>query len=312
MADAMGFCSVGPPGLLPMPLLVLSLLLILTLPPMAASAASPPSPLPAHALLALKRPLVIGHRGYAALAPENTLASFRHALTAGADLVELDYHHSRDGVPIVIHDGTLDRTTDATRRWQAKGIRVDSRDAAELVSLPAGTEFQPPFPEERVPTLLDALEFIQGRGVTLIERKAGDPQTLADLLHQRGLINHLIVQAFDWEFLRGFHRLVPHQVLGALGPPSSRDGKKLTDPEKALNPSWLAEIKELGAQAAVWNSQVDAESIRAAHALGLKVWVYTINDADRAAALLALGVDGIISDNPGLIWRTIAVNARKP
>jgi len=292
------------------PSLALLLILILAMP--NTSSAEPPSPLPALALLAQKRPLVIGHRGYAALAPENTLASFHHALTAGADLVELDYHHSRDGVPIVIHDGTLDRTTDASRRWNEKGIRVDSRDAAELISLSAGTEFQPPFPGERLPTLLDALEFIQGRGMTLIERKGGDPKTLADLLQKRGLINQVVVQSFDWEFLRGFHQLVPNQVLGALGPLSTRNGKKLTDSEKVLSPSWLADIQEMGAQVAVWNSQVDAASIQAAHQRGLKVWVYTINDPNRATALLALGVDGIISDNPGLIWRTIAVTVKTP
>ena len=60
--------------------------------------------------------LVIAHRGFSGRAPENTLPAFRLALAARADLVELDYHHSRDGIPIVIHDDTLDRTTDTTNR----------------------------------------------------------------------------------------------------------------------------------------------------------------------------------------------------
>ncbi len=294
------------------PVVALVLLLPLFIAMSPSSIAQTNAPLPAPRVVDLPRPLVIGHRGYAALAPENTLASFRHALVAGADLVELDYHHSRDGVPIVIHDATLDRTTDTVRRWNQKGIRVDSRDAAELVALPAGTEFQPPFPEERLPTLLDALEFIQGRGITLIERKGGDPRTLADLLRQRGLVNGVVVQAFDWEFLRAFHQLVPDQVLGALGPPSTRDGRRLADPEKPLGTSWLAEIKELGARVAVWNRQVDREAVRAAHELGLKVWVYTINDADHASALVALGVDGIITDNPSIVWRALALAAGAP
>ena len=299
------------PSPLPSLLLVLLLGAMTPAPAQPAPAATATPTLPAHARLAQKRPLVIGHRGYPTVAPENTLASFRHALQAGVDLVELDYHHSRDGVPVVIHDGTLDRTTDATRRWPEKGLRVDAREAAELVTLGAGTAFQPPFPHEHLPTLLDALEFIQNRGVTLIERKGGEPATLAALLRNRGLVNHVVVQSFDWEFLRGFHRLLPDQVLGALGPVSQREGKKLTETEKALSPVWLQEIRDLGAQIAVWNSQVDAASVAEAHRLGLKVWVYTINDGDRADALLALGVDGIITDNPAVIWRTLALSSHR-
>jgi len=277
----------------------------------SSTASDPTPPRAAHRLLASTRPLVIGHRGYAALAPENTLASFHHALLAGVDLVELDYHHSQDGIPIVIHDGTLDRTTDATQRWNGENLRVADRTARELVTLHSGLRFQPPFPDETLPTLLAALEFIQGRGVTLIERKAGDAQSLADLLTQRDLVNHVVVQAFDWTFLRDFHRILPDQILGALGPPSSKDGRKLSDSEKFLRPSWLHEIRLLGAQAAVWNGLVDADSVTVAHQLGLKVWVYTINDATRAAELLRFGVDGIISDNPGLIWRALAVREPK-
>ena len=82
---------------------------------------------PAETLLASPRPVVIGHRGYPSIAPENTLASFDRALQAGVDLVELDYHHSADGIPVVIHDGTLDRTTDAIARWSGTDLPVEGR-----------------------------------------------------------------------------------------------------------------------------------------------------------------------------------------
>src|SRR5688572_14587501 len=78
----------------------------------------------AEKLLNAPRPLVIAHRGFSMIAPENTLASFEYALAAGADLVELDYHHSQEGVPVVIHDATLDRTTDATNRFGGSKISV--------------------------------------------------------------------------------------------------------------------------------------------------------------------------------------------
>lgn len=261
---------------------------------------------PAEELLRSSRPLVIGHRGYSMFAPENTKASFERALLAGADLVELDYYHTRDGVPIVIHDGTLDRTTDAVAHWGGKDLPVTQRTAAELATLEAGLWFKPPFPGERLPTLAQALDWIQPRGMTLIERKGGDAATLHRLLQEKSLVNRLILQSFDWSYLRDYRRLDPHQVLAALGPVGSRSGKKLTDDEKALSRVWLEEIKSVGAQVAAWNRQVDAAAVREAHALGLKVWVYTIDEPDLAAALLAMGVDGLITDNPAMAWKAVA------
>src|SRR5262245_16428460 len=93
----------------------------------------------AEKLLALERPLVIAHRGFSAVAPENTLPSFKLAMAAGADLVELDYYHSSDGVPVVIHDPDLDRTTDSVKRWGGKKTRVDSKTVEELRLLDAGS-----------------------------------------------------------------------------------------------------------------------------------------------------------------------------
>lgn len=266
--------------------------------------------LPAWNLLQSPRPVVIAHRGYSAVAPENTLPAFERALAAGADLIELDYHHSRDGQLIVIHDSTLDRTTDATNRWGGQNLRVSDRTLAELRSLQAGIGFQPSYPQARLTTLSEAMAVIQRGSVTLIERKGGDAATCVELLRKEGLVNRVVVQSFDWDYLRDYRRLDSEQVLGALGPPGSRNGKKLTDAEKALSPAWLDEVKALGAQVAVWNRQVDAAAVEAAHARRLKVWVYTINEAPVAEALLAAGVDGIITDNPALIWRALAVRRR--
>ena len=261
---------------------------------------------PAERLLASKRPLVIAHRGYSAMAPENTLPAFERGMMSGADMVELDYHHSKDGALVVLHDYTLDRTTDATQRWSRTQIKISDTTLTELRQLDAGKWFKQPQTGVTLPTLGEALDVIQRNAITLIERKAGDAAACVKLLQERQLVNQVIVQAFDWEYLRDFHRLEPRQVLGALGPPSLRAGKKLTDAEKALSPKWLDEIRELGAHAAVWNKQVDAATVKAAHERGLKVWVYTINDQPTAQRLLAMGVDGIITDNPAIIWKTLA------
>src|SRR5689334_14448743 len=173
--------------------------------------------LPALVLLAARRPLVIGHRGYCHLAPENTLPSFELALTAGADMIELDCRLSKDGTLVVIHDRELDRTTDARRRWKHRHVPVESRTTAEIQSLDAGSWFNRRFAGTKVPLLSQALDTIQAGSVTLIERKAGSPADLSRLLGENRLLNHVVVQSFDWEFLRQYHELEPSQVLGALG-----------------------------------------------------------------------------------------------
>jgi glycerophosphoryl diester phosphodiesterase len=240
-------------------------------------------------------------------APENTLPSFQFALAAGADLVELDYHHSKDGVPIVIHDAELDRTTDAVERWGVKKLRVGAKTATELRTLDAGRWFGPQYAGTRLPLLTEALDLIQKEGVTLIERKGGDAATCVRLLRERNLINQVVVQSFDWAFLKEFHAQAPEQVLGALGPPSSRQGRKLTDAEKVLSREWIAEAKQSHPSVLGWDHQVTRATVDYAHQQGLKVWVYTINEPKQAAELLDLGVDGIITDNPSLIWRAIAL-----
>jgi len=263
-------------------------------------------------LVASPRRLVIGHRGYCAVAPENTLPSFQLAIAAGADLVELDYYHSKDGKLVVIHDHELDRTTDATRRWAKRHIKVETKTAAELQSLDAGSWFEPKYAGTRIPLLAEALDTIQQGSVTLIERKAGAPADCIKLLREMGLINHVVVQSFDWDFLRAFHEQEPAQVLGALGPPAQlSDGQKPVCIGKDLNATWLDELQKAGAKVAVWSERVSREAVQLAHRRGLKVWVYTINDPALAKELLDRGVDGLITNNPSLIRKTLAMRGDK-
>ena len=264
---------------------------------------------PALRLLETKRTLIIGHRGYPQFAPENTLPSWKLALAAGADMAELDYYHSKDGKLVVIHDGTLDRTTDATNRWGKTKISVTSKTAAELQSLDAGSWFDPKYTGTKIPLLTEALDAIQGGGgVTLIERKDGDAATCVKLLQEKKLVNRVIVQAFDWQYLKDYHALEPDQVLGALGPPGLlADGTKPEGKAKMLSAAWLDELVKTGAKAAVWSDQVNKEAVDLAHQRGLKVWVYTINDPAAANKLLDMGVDGLITNNTGLMWKTLAL-----
>ena len=284
---------------------------LLAFPAMSALAAFAADPSPAEAIMARTEPIVIAHRGSSASAPENTLPAFKLALTHGADMVELDYYHTKDGQPVVFHDKTLDRTTDAVARWGGEKIPVAGKTLAELKTLDAGKWFDAKFAGTTLPTLAESLDCIQARGVTLIERKEGDAAACVKLLRERGEVNKVIVQAFDWKYLADFHAREPQQVLGALGPPATRGGKKLTDEEKVLNARFIDEAKQAGARAIGWNNKVTKAAVAEAHAKGLKVWIYTVNEAAEAQQLLEMGVDGIITNDPPLIRQTIAARAAK-
>lgn len=259
------------------------------------------NPSPALRRIQQPGPLVIGHRGFSARAPENTLPSFRQALAARADLVELDFHATADGALVVLHDGTLDRTTDAIARWGGKEHSVSRRRLDELAGLDAGRWFGASYAGTRIPTLAEAVETIQRGGCTLIERKGGSADALVSLLRKRNWLETVVVQSFDWEFVKQARALAPQLVLGALGPPSSWHGRRLTDPEKALNPEFLDAVVQTGSQLVVWNAMVDTASIREAHDRGLRIWIYTIDDPVEAARLVREGVDGIITNDPEVV-----------
>jgi glycerophosphoryl diester phosphodiesterase len=255
-----------------------------------------------------ERPLVIAHRGFSAFAPENTLPAFSLAMAAGADLVELDYRQSADGQLVVIHDHELDRTTDARMHWGNAHVKVDEKSALEIRSVDAGIWFSPEYHGTRVPLLGEALDLIQAGGVALLERKAGDVESALSLLQTKGLIGQVIVQSFDWHFLRALHERVPEQVLAALGPQSGLPGvKRAPGVFGQLTGRWLTALRKTGASVVVWNKQVSKGAVRQAHHLGLRVWVYTVDRSELANRLLDIGVDGIITNNPALMWKTLAL-----
>ncbi|HLS27141.1 MAG TPA: glycerophosphodiester phosphodiesterase family protein [Opitutales bacterium] len=257
-------------------------------------------------LVEADRPLVIAHRGYSMAAPENTIPAFELALLANADLVELDYYHSSDGVPFSFHDGTLNRTSNAESLWNESRIPTASKTWAELEKLDVGSWFGSQFSGAKIPTLAESLDAIQPGSITLIERKQGDPETLIHLLKEKEILNDVIIQAFDWKFITECNELAPGAVLGALGPPRRADGTAYPVEERFLNADFLDQIEKTGANVVGWNRQVTPEAIEDAHRRGLRVWVYTINDLDLAVRLLDMGVDGIISDNPAMVWKAIA------
>ena len=259
------------------------------------------------AVLRRKRPVVIAHRGFSAFAPENTLPAFNLALEAGADIVELDYRQSADRELIVIHDADLDRTTDARLHWGGKHIKVHDKTAWEIRALDAGSWFDPKYAGTRVPFLGEALDLIQPRALALLERKAGDVESTAALLESKRLVGRVIVQSFDWNFLRALHERLPGQQLAALGPLSSLPGvKRAPGIFGQLTGRWLKALRRTGAGIVVWNKHVSRLAVRQAHQQGLQVWIYTITRPELAQRLLAMGADGVITNNPALMWKTMA------
>lgn len=243
-------------------------------------------PTPAQKLVLGERVLVIAHRGNSCDCPENTLPAFQSAIDVKSDLVELDYFHSADGVPVVIHDELLDRTTDAEAIFGRRELEVCKLPLADLERLDAGSWFGNRFTGAKLPTLAQSLDLIQAGSTTLIERKAGEAKTLVKLLEERKLTDQVVVQAFDWEFVAACRKLSPTLALGALcGKPASEEQVRAA--------------AATGADLIVWNHEkISKEQIDLIHQLGKRAWVYTVDEPDRARWLLAAGIDGIITNRP--------------
>jgi glycerophosphoryl diester phosphodiesterase len=250
---------------------------------------------PAQKLVTGDKLLIIAHRGNSSVAPENTLPAFQAALDAKSDLIELDYYHAADGVPVVIHDEILDRTSDADAIFGKAGLVVGGFSSADLRQLDLGAWFDDKFAGTKMPTLSESLDLIQTGSVTLIERKGGDAATIVKLLEEKKLLDKVVVQAFDWKYVAECRRLAPNLALATLS------GKPATDEQ-------ILAAAATGADVIVWDHQkIGRSQIDLIHQLGKKAWAYTIDKPERAALLIAAGLDGVITNRPAEI-----IKLRKP
>ena len=219
-----------------------------------------------------KPPLHIGHRGAAGHAPENTLASIRTAIGFGVDFVEVDLQRSRDGRVVIIHDQTLDRTTNG------KG-KVAARSLAELQALDAGKG-------KRIPTLEELLELAEGRvGLMLEVKEAGIAELTARIVRQSRFSGPLIYASFLHKELLVVRSADPTAATLALF------GRLPKDP--------VAAATRVGAShVGLRFTTATAQRVSALHRAGFQVFVYTVNEPRDIQAMRRLGVDGIISDYP--------------
>lgn len=225
-------------------------------------------------------PIVLwAHRGASALAPENTMAAFTLAEAIGADGIELDVHLSRDGVPVVLHDETVDRTTDGRGR-------VASLSLDQLRQLDAGSWFDADFAGEKIPTLDEVLSWAGARLRINIEIKSAAAgravlQSLSEHPQAR-----VLVSSFDHPLLAGLRRQSPELSLGFLC--DTRFWRR------SLQRAIAAGAESFHPEARFCSRPL----VEASHRHGLKVYPWTVDEPRRQSSLRRIGVDGWFSNLP--------------
>ncbi len=250
--------------------------------------------------LAADATIVVAHRGDGGSFPENTLPAFRAAIHEGAGVIEFDIRQTQDGILVCIHDEALDRTSDSATVLGREKVRVQDVAFSQLAELDAGGWKDPRFAGTRIPSLEAGLEVIQDGSIAMIEHKAGDPAVLVDLLRRMDLVDDVLVQSFDWEWLEQVHALEPELTIGALG--GYGEGKHLTD-------AMLPEIAATGAALVHWDYRsIREQDVRKLHALGYLVCVFTIDAPEDYRRAVEMGIDLITTNEPGRLRDFLARN----
>jgi len=259
-------------------------------------------------------PLVIAHRGARSLAPENTLAAARAALEVGADMWELDVALSKDGIPVIMHDDSLKRTTDVVKKYpHRKPWLVKDFTLEELFSLDAGSWFnkRDPFKQiyagavtaettqfyanEKIPTLLQALEFTVNAGWRVnVEIKDAHQPDAGELLIQKILEifyqsqiqpAQVIISSFNHDYLRLCHLIDDRFSLAALVE------IPVFNPHKILLESHACAFNP-------WRRFAPSYQVKPLVSQGYQVYPWTVNTQKEALRFYHAGVSGIITDFP--------------
>ncbi|WP_157251678.1 glycerophosphodiester phosphodiesterase [Nonomuraea typhae] len=241
-------------------------------------------------------PTNVAHRGASADAPENTLAAFRLAARQGADMFELDVQETKDHQLVLMHDTTLARTTDAERVFPGRSPwQVGDFTLAEIRKLDAGSWFGSRHDGEPVPTLGETLREMDGTGLgLLLEIKAPqlypgiEGRVAAELRDNAAWLRQgrLVVQSFSWRSMRTFHRRLPQVPVGLLGTPAVQDLPALAAYATQINPPY---------------QDLTRAYVRRVHSLGMQVFTWTVDDPATWRRMASYGVDGIITNRPGMV-----------
>jgi glycerophosphoryl diester phosphodiesterase len=258
-------------------------------------------PAPDHPYFSARNPgiHVIAHRGGAGLRPENTLAAFEHAVAIGADVLEMDVQPASDGAIVVIHDATVDRTTDGRGR-------VDSFTLDQLRKLDAGHNWSSDgarsFPYRgqaiRIPTLEEVFSRFP-RTQMIVEMKHGGPalaRPLCDLIRRSGMTDKALIASLNVEAVAAFRSACP-EALTAMSVAEARTFHVFH--RVGLEFLYSPPVMALLIPDRLRGETVTTPAlVKAAHGRNLRVQVWTLNDEERMRQLAHMGVDGIITDWP--------------
>ncbi|MEU6394938.1 glycerophosphodiester phosphodiesterase family protein [Streptomyces sp. NPDC046939] len=255
------------------------------------------------------RPVIIAHRGASAYAPENTLEAIDEADDLGFDWVENDVQRTKDGALVIIHDTTLDRTTNVEELYPDRAPwNVRDFTAAEIARLDAGSWKGAKFAGLRIPTLHQYLRRVDhNRQRLLMEIKSPElyPGIEAQIMRElrndgwlsRGHVKRrLVIQSFSADSVRTVHTLRPDIVTGYLGTPAVTELPSYARFTDQINPS---------------NTTISTDYVKAVHALKgahkkpLEVHTWTVNDAATTQRVAGYGVDGIITNAPDVVRRAL-------
>ena len=266
--------------------------------PISWSYKAQPPQLPDDMTTESTRPILFAHRGASAHAPENTLAAFDLALRHEADAFELDAKLSADGQVVVIHDQTVERTTDGQGD-------VRYMTLAALQELDAGSFFDIAFHGERIPTLAQVFETFGHKtyiNVELTNYASPDddlPDRVVALVKHHRLEKRILFSSFNPRALLKARRLIPEVPVGLLALPGRRGWwarswlGRVVVPYDALHPE---------------SADVTAGLVASAHHRGHRVNVWTVNQPEDMQRLFALGVDGIFTDDPRLARQVLTAS----
>lgn len=239
------------------------------------------------------RPVVVAHRGFSHVAPENTLIAYQRAIDAGAALAECDVHLSADGELVLMHDTSLERTT---------GLKRDVGDLSlsELRELEASRWFCGDLDDEPIPTLREALDLVRGHLRFIIELKGKHTaKPVVDLLLEKGIrAEEVIIFSFQREEVSEAVRLNPELYAAYLIHEAPEEPEKRAE---ELDFAMNSDCSGVGLK----HTRIDADFLAMARARGLDVFVYTMNEEAEIRAMITLGVDGVITDRPVLAHRIL-------
>lgn len=250
------------------------------------------------------RPTVVAHRGASAYAPENTLPAIDKAARLGFTWVENDVQRTKDGELVVIHDDSLRRTTNAEQVFPDRAPwKVKDFTAAEIARLDAGSWFGPAYVGTRVPTLKEYMRRVEHNHEKLlleiknpelypgIERETLKTLSNEGWLDQRHL-SRLIVQSFSADALQTVHGLKPAVTTGYLGTPSVADLRRYARFADLINPSCKTISSAYVAT---------VHTVEGPHGKRLRLFAWTVDDAETARAAAGYGVDGVITNKPDVV-----------